>query len=156
MPLFIALHRALGQPPGPFTNEMIDAAVAANLPEADDLDWKSGAPAQRKFEDDNFPKDVAALANVGGGVIVYGVVAKGKKATSRNDAGESTDPHERALVTATCTIRPPVLKLEFIEVGEEPTRAIVVVVPGSTEGPHLIFRTSSSRPRSARERPPSG
>ncbi|MET4704293.1 hypothetical protein [Frigoribacterium sp. UYMn621] len=38
--LFTALHRSLGLPPGPTTDEMIDAAVTGRPAEADDLDWR--------------------------------------------------------------------------------------------------------------------
>jgi hypothetical protein len=46
--MFTALHRALGFPPGPVTDELIDAAVEREVEEADELDWKSKLPARAK------------------------------------------------------------------------------------------------------------
>lgn len=68
-----ALHRAAGEGPGPITDELLDAAIAAGTTETDDLDWKQALPQDRDLKDSDFPKDVAAMANNRGGVIVYGV-----------------------------------------------------------------------------------
>lgn len=70
---FTALHRAVGAAPGPLTGEILDAAVAAGVAESNDLDWKSELPPAKGLPQTDFPKDVAAMANSGGGVIVYGV-----------------------------------------------------------------------------------
>lgn len=135
------LHRLLGRDPGRITDELLTDAVAAALAETDDLDWKSDAPPSSHIADGDFPKDVASMANTGGGVIVYGVTEKGKKATGRVDIGELTEMHARALnATAYSAIRPPVLGLSIYEVGKVPNRAIVVEVPASTEGPHMVFK----------------
>lgn len=141
MPLFTPLHRLLGRDPGPITDEFIDSAVAAALRETDDLDWKDRLPPQKGLPDTDFPKDVAAMANYGGGVLVYGVVEEEKAATARRDVGELDEHHERALrAAAVSAIRPPVLGLGIYPVGDPGNRAVVVVVPASTEGPHLIWR----------------
>lgn len=69
--LFTALHRALGRPHGPLTNDMIDQAVEQGIPETTDLDWKEDLPPTGGLSNTDYPKDVAALANAGGGVLVY-------------------------------------------------------------------------------------
>ena len=97
---FTALHRLLGLSPGPLTNEMIDDAVAQGIAETDDLDWKSKLPPTKSLSETDFPKDIAAMANSGGGVIVYGITEQEKKATGRVDTGELTETHEAA-----CTAR---------------------------------------------------
>jgi hypothetical protein len=63
----------LGRDPGPLTDEMIDEAVAQGIAETDDLDWKTRLPPTRGLNESDFPKDIAAMANSGGGVIVYGI-----------------------------------------------------------------------------------
>ncbi|MGI5190061.1 AlbA family DNA-binding domain-containing protein [Promicromonospora sp. CA-289599] len=89
----------------------------------------------------DFPKDVAAMANSGGGTIVFGVSEVQKAATSRRDVGELTERHERALRSAAVTaIMPPIFGLEIHRVGVEGERAVVVVVPPSVDGPHLIYK----------------
>ncbi|MFE4823924.1 helix-turn-helix domain-containing protein, partial [Streptomyces sp. NPDC056704] len=69
------LHEFLGSPPGPVTYEMVAEAVRRKLGESDDLDWKQALPATSpvKGEWNEFAKDVAAMANTRGGLLVYGV-----------------------------------------------------------------------------------
>ncbi|MCT9004636.1 ATP-binding protein [Streptomyces rhizosphaerihabitans] len=69
------LHEFLGHPPGPVTYAMVTEAVQRKLGESDDLDWKEDLPATSpvKGEWNEFAKDVAAMANTRGGLLVYGV-----------------------------------------------------------------------------------
>lgn len=139
--LFTALHRLLGRGPGPIDDELIEAAVAAALLETDDLDWKAELPPQKGLPQTDFPKDVAAMANRGGGVIVYGVNETEKRATSRVDVGPVTEGYERTLRAAAWnSITPPVYGLGVFTVGEEGRRALAVVIPESVDGPHLIYK----------------
>lgn len=94
---FTALHRALGRGPGPLTDELLDSAVAAGATESDDLDWKSELPPQKGLPQTDFPKDVAAMANSGGGLIVFGVHESQKAATGRTDVGDFDEGYERSL-----------------------------------------------------------
>ena len=138
---FTAIHHALGAPPGPLTDELLDAAVAAGVRETDDLDWKSELPPLKGLPHTDFPKDVAAMANSGGGVIVFGVRESQKAATGRIDVGECDEIYERALRSAAiAAISPPVFGLKVHHLGSGSNRAVVVEVPASVEGPHLIFR----------------
>ena len=140
--LFTALHRALGISPGALTDAMIDASVANRVAETDDLDWKSHLPPSNGIQATDFPKDVAAMANSGGGTLVYGVEAEEKAATGRRDVGHLTERHEQALRSAAVTaISPPVFGLGVFEIaGESGKRAVVIVVPPSSDGPHLIYK----------------
>ncbi|RJN32286.1 ATP-binding protein [Nesterenkonia natronophila] len=109
--------------------------------ETDDLDWKTKLPPRKNLAQNDFPKDVAAMANAGGGVIIYGVEEVQKAATRRTDAGELGEIHERALRSAAYTaISPPVMGLKIYRLGDEGHRAVIVEIPASTEGPHLIYR----------------
>ncbi|WP_442929546.1 AlbA family DNA-binding domain-containing protein [Micromonospora sp. WMMC250] len=76
-----------------------DAAVAAGVIEANDLDWKSELPPARGLPQTDFPKDVAAMAN-SGGVIVFGVREEQKAATARADVGGLDEAYERSLRSA--------------------------------------------------------
>jgi len=138
---FTALHRALGIAPSPLTDDLLDTAVAAGVVEADDLDWKSELPPARGLPQTDFPKDVAAMANSGGGVIVLGVRESQKAATERVDVGELDEAYERSLRSAAITaISPPVFGLNVHRLGAEGMRAVVVEVPASIDGPHLIYK----------------
>lgn len=138
---FTALHRALGLAPGPLTNELLDAAVSGGVMESENLDWKSELPPAKGLPQTDFPKDVAAMANSGGGVIVYGVRESQKAATERVDVGELSESYERSLRSAAVTaITPPVFGLTVHSLGAEGNRAVVVEVPASVDGPHLIYK----------------
>lgn len=138
---FTPLHRILGLAPGPLTDDILDAAVTAGVLETSDLDWKSELPPAKGIPQTDFPKDVAAMANSGGGVIVYGVREKQKAATDRVDVGELAEVYERALRSAAITaISPPVFGLGIHRLGATGNRAVVVEVPASVDGPHLIYR----------------
>jgi hypothetical protein len=138
---FTALHRLLGRPPGRLTDEMIDEAVNQGITETDDLDWKSTLPPASGLPQTDFPKDIAAMANSGGGVIVYGVTEQGKQATGRADTGELTEGHERSLRSVAVTaITPPVFGLGIHRLGMTGNQCVVIVVPASVDGPHLIYK----------------
>lgn len=138
---FTALHRLLGLQPAPLTDQILDEAVAARLREAEDLDWKRALPPATGLQASDFPKDVAAMANSGGGVIVYGVAEQDKAAVERVDVGELTEVRERALRSVAVTaISPPVFGLSVDLLGNDSLRAVVVEVPASVDGPHLIYR----------------
>ena len=123
------------------TDDLLDAAVAAGVLEASDLDWKSELPPARGLAQTDFPKDVAAMANSGGGIIVYGVRELQKAATERVDAGELDEAYERSLRSAAITaISPPVFGLDVHRLGVEGNRAVVIEVPASVDGPHLIYK----------------
>ncbi|QKW36239.1 ATP-binding protein [Actinomadura sp. NAK00032] len=138
---FTALHRALGVAPGPLTDGLLDAAVSSGVMETDDLDWKSELPPVKGLPQTDFPKDVAAMANSGGGVIVFGVRERQKAATERVDVGGFDEVYERSLRSAAITaISPPVFGLSVHRLGDQGKRAVVVEVPASIDGPHLIYR----------------
>lgn len=139
--LFTALHRLLGRAPGPLDEGFIDEAVAAQISEAEDLDWKAKLPPGKGLLETDFPKDIAAMANRGGGTIVYGVTETSKAATARVDAGELSENHERALrAVAISAISPPVFGLGVFRLGDVGNRIVVVVVPATGSGPHLVYR----------------
>ncbi|WP_459982142.1 AlbA family DNA-binding domain-containing protein [Nocardioides sp. AN3] len=139
---FTPLHQALGLPAGPITDELLDVAVREGLAETDGIDWKRQTPEVKGLPQSDFPKDVAAMANSGGGVIVFGIDEDQKLAIGRLDIGElNEEQYERALRSAAVTgIHPPIFGLQVSFVGEPGRRALVVVVPASEDGPHLIYR----------------
>lgn len=122
------------------TNEILESAIEAGVAEIDDLDWKSELPPVKNLSQTDVPKDIAAMANSGGGMIIYGVKENQKAATGRKDTGELTESHERAYRSVAITaISPPVFGLDIHQLGTE-TKAVAVTVPASVDGPHLIYR----------------
>ena len=138
---FTALHRALGRQPGALTEELLDEAVSLGISETDDLDWKAALPSEKELAQSDTVKDIAAMANSGGGVIVFGVEEQNKSATGRIDIGEVTEGYERTLRrVAVSGIHPPVFGLGIHRMGGDGSRALVMVVPASVDVPHLIYR----------------
>src|SRR5690349_384284 len=71
------LHEHLGSAPGPIDFTMVRRCIDDQLAEADDLDWKEDLPNTRDPQTPaEFAKDVAAMANTRGGLIIYGVTDK--------------------------------------------------------------------------------
>ena len=88
------IHAQLFFTPTELTHEMIVRAVESAVQETDDLDWKQALPVDADKKLKEFAKDVAAMANTNGGVIVYGV--------REDDQRDWTAPcrhHQRARTT---------------------------------------------------------
>lgn len=142
--MFTAIHRALGLPPQPLTWQMLEQAVDQNVREQPDLDWKSVGYGPGGGDWDELAKDVAAMANSGGGVIVLGV--RDDHATAAALRLETpvalTDPEEngyrREIFSRT---HPPVQGVSFqrLRGGAESERAVAIHVPASLDAPHLIY-----------------
>lgn len=68
--------------------------------------------------------------------------------TARTDAGLLDENYERT-IKAPCifTITLPVFEVRVYPIGEEPTRAVAIVVPASIDGPHLVYPNLFGAPR---------
>ena len=121
---------------------MIEDAVSQNLAEDDELDWKTALPPEKEFRDSGIVKDIAAFANAGGGIIVFGVTETNKAADGRHDAGELTEGYERTIRQMTMTaISPPVFGVQAVAVPSMTgMRAVALLIPASPDGPHLVYR----------------
>lgn len=120
---------------------MLDELVVQGIEESDSLDYKKELPAQKELARSDFPKDVAAFANAGGGVLVFGVTEESRRATGRLPIEEVTETYERTLrQVAVSAIFPPVFGLELAQVGDYSDRALIVNVPPSLDRPHLVYR----------------
>lgn len=136
---FTPLHKALGlEPSERLDAEILDRAVAEGVAEGEDLDWKQKLPDMRSLAEGDVKKDIAALANSGGGMIVYGVAESQTSATSRCDPGEFDERYESTYRrVAINKISPPVFGLRIDRIDGE-VQAIAVEVLASSEIPHLV------------------
>ena len=139
---FTVLHRLLGRQPSVETlDELLEEAIEQRIAETDDLDWKRQLPSENQLAQSDTVKDLAAMANSGGGLIVFGVEEVEKQATGRIDVGEVSESYERTLRrVAVSGVQPPIFNLTIHRLGIAPTRALAVEVPPSVDGPHLIYR----------------
>lgn len=143
-PMFTALHSALGiAPTDEFTNEMLDRLVEERIAERQDLDFKEKIDSKPTRPESDVKKDLCAMANSGGGVIVYGVGElpdMKDHAGKRVSAGEYSSGLEQSYLTvATAYISPPLRGVEFHRVEHPEHEAFVVVVPASQQVPHMYF-----------------
>lgn len=142
--MYTPMHRALDRPPSELTYELLEACVATQVCEADDLEWKQALPfhdREGRWQDE-WAKDVAAMANTGGGCIVYGVAEEpGTGAASALvDVGPiaEDDVQKRLRPTAAALIHPLVSGLRLIPVTDGSRQALVVLVPDSPDVPHML------------------
>lgn len=141
--MFTPIHRALGLEPGNISINLFKQAVEHSVEETGDLDWKQVAYDSRKPRwDEEAAKDIAAMANSGGGWIVFGIEEDGDKNTASEivPISWSATDQQRILKAAYAKIGPPVVGLEFHEVpcGNEGGGSVVVMrVPDSADAPHF-------------------
>src|SRR5665647_226593 len=143
--MFTPLHRELGVEPTPTLGyELLEQAVERGVLEQEDLDWKAALSDHEGWLDE-FAKDVAAMANGAGGLIVYGVseVKRTSAAKDLIDIGEVDQAGERKLRQAAYSaVRPAIthLSIDRLESVDGTRRALVVGVGPSLDAPHLVFR----------------
>lgn len=141
--MYTVLHRSLGASPGRITSDLIDKAIDHGVGEARGLDYKAKPDDPKNIKKGDVAKDVAAMANTGGGVIIYGVAENGEgyptKRISVTDVVGNEDTYARSYLQATTDrIFPPVFGIEPYFVGNDDGRALVVEVPESRDIPHLV------------------
>lgn len=146
--MFTPLHRWLGREPEDVSVALLDAAVEAAVGEKADLDFKLTPPPSRHLAESDIVKDIAAMANSGGGMIVFGVRDVGSRATEAPGVTEdfTTDTYVRDLRrVALNRISPPVLGLKPLTFSDGSRHGLAVIVPETGEAPHLIFSGDSFR-----------
>ncbi|MEV8183417.1 RNA-binding domain-containing protein [Specibacter sp. NPDC078692] len=112
--------------------------MAAGVHEEADLDWKQELPGRGSSPETT--KDIAAMANSGGGVIVYGVAETSGRADAINEV--SIHEADRAiLLAAAAAARPIVQGMALVPLASSEgasTGVVVAIVPGSPNAPHLV------------------
>lgn len=139
--MFTSLHRALGLPAGSITDDMITQAVENNVPEAEDLDFKQSLPSKESLVQSDVKKDLAAMANYGGGVIIYGVTDSDSRAGTRLDTGPVDDNYIQAYQRVAYNhVTPPLHNVEIVPlVSDDGTHAVAVIVSASQQVPHMLI-----------------
>lgn len=136
------IHAALGLRPSPLTLEIVQDAVDASVAESAALDWKRSLPSSDSESLDEFAKDVAAMANSGGGYLVYGVEEdRGRGTASKLGVVDISERQQNRLrAVAASRIHPLVPGVRFLalSLGSAAEGVLVVVVPPSADAPHVI------------------
>lgn len=133
-----SIHRALGAA-GELDHALVVRAIAERIPEDERLDWKRALPT----DGDEAAKDVVAMANARGGLLVYGVAEDRNTARAAAAMPVSLAEREQRRIRAWLGTRvnPVVGGVEFVELRaqEGDTEGFVVVsVPESPDAPHMI------------------
>lgn len=140
--MFTPIHRALGLEPGDLTLELIEKAIEAGLEETADFDMKRVVPNLKEDKSkQEIAKDIAAMANSGGGWIIYGVGEGASDIAGSIHPCEWTATEEQQMLNIAYTkIDPPVVGLEFnkISCGENSDKKLVLMhIPDSVDAPHF-------------------
>lgn len=158
--MFTALHAAIGLEPGlDLGFEHVKQAVAEQVREDARLDWKRTLPlvgdpsADKNRQREELAKDLAAMANSGGGTIVYGV-AEAKVdgisvAHEVRPVGVVTEEMEQRIrQVASSGISPPLTGLTLRNLappGDATGGVLVIDIPDSPDRPHLVPRTTGDQ-----------
>lgn len=142
--MFTPLHREVGDVPGPLTWDMLEKAVELEVSETDDLDYKQTLPPNHPQWQDEFAKDVAAQANSGGGLLIFGIAEKRGHGTAREITPVEMSEQDRLNMqrVAFSKVHPPVVGLEFhvITDGTAGKAVVALLVPDSVDAPHLVLK----------------
>jgi hypothetical protein len=142
-----ALHRVLGIRNRSLQLEDIRRVVDDRIQESETLDWKRKLPVKADVRDDDltteqeFAKDVAAMANSGGGTIVFGIEEDRRTSAAEkiSGAGEWNDGVQRTLRSwVTSQLQPPIYDFLMDSVGDGSETVVILHVPASAQAPHFL------------------
>lgn len=133
------IHAELGVLPSELTHDMVAAAVAQRVRENVDLDWKQALPPADENKRKEFAKDVAAMANTRGDLIVFGVTEENEEATGFLPVANGEPERQRLRQIAARWIRPLVggITMSPLEDKQGGRNLLIVSVPASPDAPHV-------------------
>ena len=133
----------LGAPINQLAIEHIQAAVGTGVEESRDLDFKEKHYARSDAAAEELAKDVAALANHVGGLIVIGVREEELRAVELTPVTLADDPTGRYEQILLRRITPIVrdVEIRMLRSGDQPDEGVVVIaVARSLLAPHAVFK----------------
>ncbi|GAB2895674.1 AlbA family DNA-binding domain-containing protein [Neomicrococcus lactis] len=138
--MFTPIHRILGIEPNHLDADILQKAINAEISETSDLDWKRNFyPKDKPNWQDEAAKDIAAMANSGGGWIFFGVGENDSTSSAAEitpiewNAGEE----QRLRQVAYAKIGPPIIGIEFFPIPFAQKFVIAARIPDSPDRPHL-------------------
>jgi len=137
---FPRLESLLGVPPEALDIAALERAVDLGVQEGADLDWKQELYARDDKGKAELAKDVAALANAVGGVLVLGVRELNGRAAGLTPVPLSEGEQRRMREIVAERVRPFVAGLDIRQVAsrEASIGFFVLVVPRSADAPHAV------------------
>ncbi len=119
---------------------MVRQAAADNLEESDDLDWKEMLPQpSRDGRWNELAKDVAAMANTRGGLIIFGVQDKTTVLVGIDPQEVNREQYAQWIRNH---VQPYLQDLDIFELSDGTKTVLVVDVPASEMAPHFVYGTA--------------
>jgi predicted HTH transcriptional regulator len=116
---------------------MVHQAAADNLEESDDLDWKEMLPQPpRDGRWNELAKDVAAMANTRGGLIIFGVQDKTTALVGIDPEQVNRQQYAQWIRNH---VQPYLPDLDILELTDGTKTVLVVDVPASEMAPHFVY-----------------
>ncbi|WP_159765064.1 AlbA family DNA-binding domain-containing protein [Streptomyces sp. HM190] len=137
------LHEHLGAQPGPLTFDMVKKAAEDHLAESDDLDWKEHLPQPpRDGRWNELAKDVAAMANTRGGLLIYGVTDQDTKPVGIDPDQVNNQQYAQWIRNH---VQPylPDITFTVLPSDDGATSFLVIDVPASPMAPHHVYGTAA-------------
>ncbi|WP_433709654.1 AlbA family DNA-binding domain-containing protein [Nocardia sp. CA-084685] len=134
-----------GAPVDALTRDHLETAVDRQMPEAEDLDFKSDLYGKTPEAKQELAKDVSALANASGGVLILGIAERNSVAESLKPVPLQAKGAESMQQICQSWIRPFLPGLRITEVpdpAKEGSGYYVILVPRSADAPHAAMRNS--------------
>jgi hypothetical protein len=134
----------------------IHALINQGIRESDVLEYKSVSGQFTDGEKNQIPKDVAAMANANGGVIVYGVMTRSADKTLPDKPCGLIDPKNPDIFDQVITskVRPPIVGLKKKLIPNVAPHFMVIDVPASDDRPHQSLVDHKYYRRSGTENSP--
>ncbi len=138
----------LGKLPDAITADDLRGLVTGSVREGRMLDYKRELPGPSDADKKEFLADVSSFANAAGGYLIYGVEEDDGVATAVRGLGPFAEDRERlrleSLIRDAMEPRVPGVQLKSIA-GFERGPALIVHIPKSWCGPHMVTLQGSSR-----------
>lgn len=132
-----------------YTEEDINTLISNNVEESLTLEFKRAEAIENKKE---ISKDVSAMANSAGGILIYGIEEIDNKAGKLSfiDGEKYTIERLDQVISSNITRRIPNLKIHSIRFGDDFKKTVYLLkIPESVLGPHMVnnryFKRSNSR-----------
>ncbi len=137
MQTFPRLTKLFGCPVDQLDEAAIRNAITSRVPENDELDFKR----EHHDDPDELAKDVAALANDLGGVLILGVADDRAEASFANPVDISDDKQRHITTVINSRIRPFVsgVRIHAVPTARRGYGFLLIIVPQSSEAPHAII-----------------
>jgi hypothetical protein len=136
MQTFPRLTKLFGQRVDQLDENAVRNAIAAQVPENDELDFKR----EHHDDPDELAKDVAALANNVGGVLLLGVGDNQGQASHANPVDVSDSKRRHITTVVGSRIHPFVqgVQLRAVPTAQPGHGFLLIIVPRSSEAPHAL------------------